>query len=278
MGIPFDGAVLGRRGAADGPTAIRQAMSGFSNFNLELGEGLEGAGIFDLGDLVVDPEDVRRAHLEIQKEVNSDLLASSLLVILGGDNSVSLPALTAFEEKFGDIGLVVIDSHLDMRGRIGGKPTSGSSYGLAVERLRGLDPKRVAEVGVHGFLNSSSYAKKVRDLGVSVFTAEDVRKSGAEEVAEQAFSVASKGAKAVYLSVDLDAVDLAWVSGVSAPSAGGITANELFQMVRAITKMDSVKCTDLVELAPHLDPSGRSQVVAATALTYAFAGFFSGKS
>ncbi|MDA4121183.1 MAG: arginase family protein, partial [Thaumarchaeota archaeon] len=55
VGVPFDGAVLGRRGAAGGPAAVREAMQGLSNYNVELGVGLEGARVYDLGDLIVEP-------------------------------------------------------------------------------------------------------------------------------------------------------------------------------------------------------------------------------
>ncbi|HKT22305.1 MAG TPA: arginase family protein, partial [Nitrososphaerales archaeon] len=161
LGIPFDGAVLGRKGAVGGPQAIRQSMGSFSNYNVELGVGLEGGRVFDLGDLVLGRgTDVLRAHRQIESELSGDLLPSSLLAILGGDNSISLPALRASGRKFGRLGLVVIDSHFDLRGKIGGRPTSGSSYGLALETVPSLDPRRVAEVGIHGFLNSRKYFEK----------------------------------------------------------------------------------------------------------------------
>ncbi len=273
LGIPFDGAVLGRKGAAEGPSGIRRALSGFSNYNLELKIGTEGSEVFDLGDLSVYDDDVLKTHSGIEDEVGRDISDDSLLVILGGDNSVSLPAIRAYAKKFDEIGLVVIDSHLDLRGKIEGKPTSGSSYGLAMEEVGGLDPRRVVEVGIHGFLNSKKYADKAGRLGVSVFTASDVRKEGPAEVARMAYKTASKGARAVYLSVDLDAVDLSYVSGVSAPSVGGISAQELCEVAYSIAKERKVKCADLVETAPSLDPTGRSPVVAATALVYMLAGF-----
>lgn len=271
LGVPFDGAVLGRKGAAGGPAAVREAFSGFSNYNIELRVGLQDARIFDLGDLKVDNEDVQGAHREIEKEVGRDLQGDSLLVIVGGDNSLSLPSIRAFRKKYGEVGLIVIDSHLDLRGKIGGKPTSGSSYGLAIEE--GLKPERVVEIGAHGFLNSEQYARKAEKLGIDVVTAAMVDEEGPELVAKNAYAHASKGARAVYLSVDLDAVDLSQVSGVSAPSVGGISSRELFELVYSLTKKPKVKCADLVELAPALDSSGRSQVVAATALAYLFGGF-----
>lgn len=275
LGVPFDGAVLGRRGAAAGPAAIRQALSGYSNFNVELGVGLEEAKVLDLGDLMVDNEDTLEAHSQIEAEVLADLEESSLLVVLGGDNSVSLPSIRACVKRLGKLGLIVIDSHFDLRGEMEGKPTSGSSYGLAIETLKELDPRRVVEVGIHGFLNSRSYFEKAKRLGVTVLTASDVGEVGPEAAAKRAYDIASNGADSVYLSVDLDAVDLSYVSGVSAPSAGGMSAGQLFTFVYELTKKSKLRCADVVELAPSLDPTGRSERVASAAVMYLIAGYVS---
>lgn len=271
IGVPFDGAVLGRRGAAEGPDAIRQAMSGFSNYNIELDVGLEDARIRDLGDVVVGPR-VHEAHAIVQSEVSDAVRDDAMLVILGGDNSISLPALTSCAKKLGKVGLVVIDSHLDLRGEIEGKPTSGSSYGLAMER-RVVKPKNVAEIGAHGFLNSRVYADRAKRLGVALFTAEEVSRRGARAVARDAYARASRGTDAVYVSFDLDAVDLAQVSGVSAPSAGGMWARNALVLLYELARMPRVRCADIVELAPGLDPTGGSQRVAAAALVYLVAGY-----
>jgi formiminoglutamase len=277
LGVPFDGAVLGRRGAAGGPSAIRRAMSGFSNYNIELGVRLSKAKISDLGDVVFDGNDVVRAHGQVEAEVAAGLDEESLLVVLGGDNSVSLPSLRACAKKLGKIGVLVIDSHLDLRGEIGGRPTSGSSYGLALETIDGLDPQRVVELGAHGFLNSKKYFDKAERLGIRLMTAQEVREMGPEAAAREACRVASRGADAVYLSVDVDAIDLSEVSGVSAPSSGGLNAADVCKIVYEVVKGGKVACADIVELAPSLDQSGRSERVAATVLTYAVAGFLSRK-
>ncbi len=273
LGIPFDGAVLGRKGSAGGPAAIRQSLSFFSNYDPDSNSDFLKARVFDLGDLVPESDDVISAHSRIQEVVERELDAQSLLVILGGDNSVSLPSLRAFSRRFGKMGLVVIDSHLDLRGMIGGKPTSGSSYGLAIESIRDLDPRRVVEIGVHGFLNSRSYADKATRLGVECFPATAVRKMGVLWVAREAYEIAAEGAKAVYVSIDMDAVDLSSVSGVSSPSIGGISAAELMELARHFAGREKTKCADIVELAPVLDPTGRSQIVAATCLVNLISGF-----
>lgn len=275
LGVPFDRAVLGRKGAAAGPEAIRHAMAAFSNYNVELGIGLERSRVFDLGDLEVGGGDVNVAHSRIESEVGDLVKSGSLLVILGGDNSISLPSLRACSKELGKLGLIVVDSHFDLRGKIDGKPTSGSSYGLAIDTLEDLSPRRVVELGIHGFLNSRTYFEKVRRLGITVVTAEQVKRKGPESTAIEALRIASNGADSIYLSVDLDAVDISYVSGVSAPSAGGLAAVDLFKLMYKFGKSRRIACADLVELAPSLDPTGKSERVAATALLYLIAGFVS---
>lgn len=272
LGVPFDGAVLGRKGAARGPEAIRRSLSGFSNFNYELDIGLEGTNIVDLGDVSIGSNEIGEAHSLINAEVAGAVRDGSLLAILGGDNSISLPALAACARKFGTLGLVVVDSHLDLRGRIGGKPTSGSSYGLAIESGF-VSSDNVVEIGVHGFLNSRQYVQAAEKMGIKVVSAEEVASEGPKSIGREAYRAASRGVGAVYLSVDLDAVDLSSVLGVSAPSSGGITARELCVLSFEIARGEKVKCADLVEVAPALDPAGGAQRVAATVLTYLMGGF-----
>ncbi len=272
LGVPFDGAVLGRKGAAGGPSAIRNAMRFFSNFDPELSLDLRDAAIVDLGDVTTDAGDVTKVHAEVEKEVASALLPSSLLVLVGGDNSISLPSIRACSRDR-KLGVVVFDSHFDMREPMEGKPTSGSSYGTALRTVGSLSGSRFVEVGIHGFLNSREYADEAHRLGATIITAKEVRKAGAAESARRAHDIASLGADCVYVSVDLDCMDIAHMPGVSAPSAGGLGANELFEALYFLGSRKNVVCADIVELAPQLDPSGKSEVVAATALLHLVAGF-----
>jgi len=274
LGVPYDGAVIGRKGAVEGPSAIRQVLGGAANYSPELGVDLLDARVFDLGDIVIESEDPEAVQNQVRIEAYDMLESSSLLVVLGGDNSISLGSITACAKKFGKIGLVALDAHYDLRGKIGGKPTNGSSYGLAINTLKSeLDPKRVVEIGVRGFVNSRVYADEARELGIVTYTPADVRKLGAAKVAQQAYEAAATGADAVYLSVDVDCIDMAQVCGVSAPSSAGLDPWEVYEMVHYFGRQDKVTCSDLVELAPPLDPSGRSQAVATTVLLYLLAGF-----
>jgi len=274
VGVPYDGAVIGRKGAAEGPVAIRRVVGAAANYSPELGVDLLDARVSDLGDLVLDSQEVEAVQAQVKDEVSKALNESSVLLMLGGDNSISLGSISACAEKFGRIGLIVLDAHYDLRGKIGGKPTSGSSYGLAIKTLKGrVEPSRVVEIGIRGFVNSRDYAEEAKRLGITIYTPADVRKQGPTSIAHRAFELARRDADAVYLSVDIDCIDISQVCGVSAPSVGGLEPWEVNEMVYEFGRQKETVCADLVELAPSLDPSGRSQIVASSIVLHLIAGF-----
>lgn len=154
-----------------------------------------------------------------------------------------------------------------------GQPSSGSSYYLAIKELGERLKGRVAIVGLHGFLNSADYAKRARELEVEVFTADDVMKEGAFRTARRAYSIASEGSDSVYVSIDMDSIGLAEVSGVSAPSPSGLSSKDALRMSFFLSTRNKVRVVDIVETSPSNDPTGRSQVVAASLLVQLTSGF-----
>ncbi|MEM3267638.1 MAG: agmatinase family protein [Conexivisphaerales archaeon] len=273
VGIPYDGATLGRKGSAQAPAAIRNALRFNSNYDAQLGLDLTDLHIADLGDIVL-PDEVFSAHEQIRKEIIQLIKKDSLLLVLGGDNSLSLPLIQSYSEIFGNIGLVVLDSHFDLRDEINGKPTSGSSYNLAMKNLGyRLSPSRVVYIGLHGFLNSVEYAREARKKGITIFTEQDVKGYGATTLAKRAYDIASHDSNAVYLSIDMDSVDLSYVSGVSAPSPAGLTALELYDISFYLASRKKIFCVDIVETSPPLDPTSKSEIVAANLICYLSAGF-----
>ena len=69
--------------------------------------------------------------------------------------------------------------------------------------------------------------------------------------------------KSVYLSVDVDAFDPAVLPGTSSPEPDGLSYALAMQLIRAVTARNTLVGLDVVELAPNLDPSGRSELIAA---------------
>lgn len=264
FGVPFDGAVIGRPGAKEGPAAIRAALAPLKPWTAERGE-LRFA-LRDFGD-AAGWTDTASAHRAAEEAARAVLAAGLVPVALGGDHSLGYPLVKAHE---GRVGVINIDAHLDVRDVVGGKITSGTPFGRLLEDgvVRGAN---LVEVGARDFATSPAYAAKAAKHGVRVVGVERVRQDP-DAVAREAVATAAAGTGGVYVSLDVDVLDAAHAPGVSAPTPGGLSTSELYAFLRSCAREISARSRlagfDLVEVAPSLDEGGRTARAAAFALLH----------
>jgi formiminoglutamase len=293
VGEPYDGAVIGRPGAAEGPRAIREALAGLKTHHFDAGPvGTEGredagdggvgrpsdavatAGLIDLGNVDYDVAGDVAAAQDRTRKVSRRLHSTDTVpVFLGGDNSVTagnvgglIDALEGQADDGGSggsgdrVGVLNFDAHLDVREPHDG-PTSGTPY-------RQLYDDGLADyvcVGARHFETSTVYHDYVRERDGTVVTSEEV---GEDPVAAITRALEALRADQVYLSVDLDVLDATAAPGVSAPTPGGLTTRELFRAVRVATADPRLAGFEVVECAPPLDREGRTADAAARAVAH----------
>lgn len=276
LGAPAHRRSLSPTGADATPEAVREALRRYSPTLMgpppvDLAEALR---IADAGD-VADPdgaagEDRLRARVQALGE------ASDLVVVLGGDNSVTYATAQGAQAT----GLITLDAHFDLR--------DGVSNGSPVRRLveDGLDPHRIVQIGIADFANSAAYARRAADLGIRVITLDEVRLRGVPDVVAEALEVAGGGtgapaeadATGIHLDVDVDVCDRAVAPGCPASVPGGLEAWELRALVRAITADLRVRSTDIVEVDATADASdGRTVRLAALCVLEMLAGMHARK-
>ena len=274
LGVPFDGAVLGRKGARFGPDAIREAFRYDSTFDVETSTPLwDRLRVADAGN--VEPARTTKAmHDRVTAAVAALLDTGAVPIVLGGDNSLSFASARALVNRRGRMGLVVLDAHADLRPVKGGVVGSGTPYRRVIEELD-VPGKRVFEIGLKPWANAEALVAWGKGRGVTMVTARDALGEGPVAVMERALEHVSREADAVFVSVDLDVLDQADAPGVSAPTPGGLRAPDLFTMVRRAAAFKKVAAFDIVETAPKLDPTGNTARVAATTVMHAFAGLAS---
>jgi len=261
VGQPYDGAVIGRKGAAAGPAAIRESLAGVKTHHLDCGAV---GSVGDLGNLVVpDRAGVERVQERVQSVTTEIHEAAGLAVFLGGDNSLTVPNVSPLLEE-GSVGVVNLDAHLDCREPHDG-PTSGTPYRQLFDR--GLDA--LAVIGARHFETSTAYVEYARQQGAELIPPEAVADDLAGAV-ERALG-AVEGVDSVYVSLDVDVLDAAY-TGASAPTPGGLTPRELFRIVRRLADTDRLAGFEVVECAPPLDSEGRTTAAAARAVAHALAG------
>ncbi|EFW93658.1 formiminoglutamase [Haladaptatus paucihalophilus DX253] len=264
LGEPFDHAVIGRKGAADGPAALRESLAGVKTHHFDAGPV---GNVGDAGDLMLmldsdEPNEVTTRLLQQEARILTNRLhdADALPVFLGGDNSFTYPNAAPLLED-GSLGVVNFDAHLDVR-EVRDDPTSGTPYRQLFDA--GLDA--YACVGARHFETSSRYADTVRESGGEVVTAEEVGDDAVSAIDTALESL--DDVDAIYVSVDLDVLDAAFAPGVSAPTPGGISPRELFRMLRLAASDDRVAGFEVVECAPSLDRDDRTVNAGARAIAH----------
>ena len=80
-----------------------------------------------------------------------------------------------------------------------------------------------------------------------------------------ALEVAWKGAKAVYLSFDIDSIDCGFVPGTGWPEPGGFLPREALALLKAIAA-EGICAMEVVEVSPPYDISDTTALLAVRAV------------
>ncbi|TLS67000.1 agmatinase [Mariprofundus erugo] len=251
IGAPFDGTVSFRPGARFGPAAIRHASDGLETWSPALNADLESIHYADGGDLELPMGDVALVLAIIREAVDECLNDGATPFLLGGEHLVSLPAIEAVFDRYPDLVVIQLDAHADQREDYLGVKLSHACVMRRVCELIGYD--NVRQLGVR------SGTRDEYTLMQRFQTQACLREESLAELVDWI------GGRPVYLTVDLDVFDPSCMSGTGTPEPGGIDWWVFQRFITALQGCDMVGL-DVVELAPQLDPSGCSSVLAAKAV------------
>jgi agmatinase len=272
LGAPYDFGTQFRAGARFGPRAIREASTLFS-FGHAGAYDHEDDCIYlasdvrsvDLGDADIVHTDTLKSHANIKRGVQAILNSGALPVVLGGDHSINIPCIDAFEGH-GDIHILQIDAHLDFVDE-----RHGVRFGHGNPMRRAAEKSYVTGLTQVGIRNVSSTAREgyesARSFGSDILSVRQMRALGPQGVIDRI----PKGAK-VYVTIDIDGFCPSIAPGTGTPSHGGFLYYEVLEMLQAVAKRHSVVGVDLVEVAPDYDHSGSTAILAAQVLLN-FLGF-----
>ena len=149
LGLPFDASIPTRGGAKHGPQAFRDALPSLTTFGH--GIDLTARVVRDLGDLDLPPDSIRDAHERVQSAARDLFAAGATPFFVGGDNGLTGAILRGLADARPNLklGLVVIDSHYDVR-----------EYDDEDSLSSGTPYRRALETGIcHGSRTTLSKAK-----------------------------------------------------------------------------------------------------------------------
>lgn len=250
IGLPFDSTASFRPGSRDGPDAIRFASFNFESYDRYYDVDLTDLKICDLGnmDLGSDPA----CALETIKEGFFMLPKMAVPIFLGGEHSITPPIVESLSE--GEIGVLVLDAHLDLRDEYGGTRFSHACTSRRILEVGGV--KTYASIGIRsGSMEEFSFAA---ENDISYFTCREVREKGIDLVLD--YALKRLECERLYLSIDLDALDPSFAPAVGNPEPFGLTSWDVKRVIERVAP--KVIGFDINELAPIYD-RGETALLAA---------------
>lgn len=268
VGVPLSRTSISPSGASATPSAVRAALRRFATFHAGLDVDLEAVRVQDAGDLEVGHLDGEEALAAVDAGVRS-LPSYDLLVLLGGDNAITRPAMRALVPSLGTAGLLTLDAHHDVRGFHAG-PTNGTPVrGLIDEGLRGA---HVVQIGIGNLTNSRAYRTWCEERGITMVGVAAAQSEGVRTVVRRSLDRLATTCDALYVDLDVDVVDRSFVPGCPGARPGGLLPGELLKAAEEAGRHPAVRAVDIVEVDATADPTGVTVDLAAMCLLSVAAG------
>ena len=247
FGVPYDGTTSFRPGTRFGPAAIREVSNGLETYCPQLDRDLDDLAFADLGAVDI-PFGAPEPVVEAVRESTEAVLNLGLRpLMLGGEHSISSGAVAAVAAQYPDMVMVQLDAHADLRDSWLG---SRYSHACAMRRcLEVLPSQQLFQLAIRSgtrteFEELRSSGRLIADIGALAAVLDPLQ------------------GRPMYLTVDLDWFDPSVLPGTGTPEPGGFFWPDFAELV-AVLQQHRLVAADVVELAPQLDPSGVSSVLAA---------------
>jgi arginase len=285
----------GRRGVDMGPSAMRKAgllerlrdleydVVDEGNLHVEEPEGQ------DAGDPMLKylPQ-ISRAMEELCSRVSSAMDGGEIPLVLGGDHSIAIGTIAGVSSHFRKtgkkLGMIWFDAHGDANvpetsptGNIHGMPQA-IAFGRGAKELvciggfsegePKLDPASSSIIGARSIDRREK--KIIADIGLRVFTMEEIDRRGIYEVSREAVEIATAKTDGMHVSFDVDAMDPTVAPGVGTPVRGGLTYRETHTAMELIAESRRMVSMEVAEVNPILDVRNSTAEVAVEMVGSAF--------
>jgi agmatinase len=255
LGVPFDVTSTYRTGARFGPTAIRQASLNIETFSLRTGIDVEDIPLHDLGDLHVSASTEKT--LDLLESVTKSIIENGKMpVAIGGEHTITLGIARGLGTKAKKTAIISFDAHLDLRNEYMGLKLSHTTFLRRINEL--VKPARIIEVGTRAVCKEElAYAKKA---GIDYLTTQQIQRQGTKQTSHW-IKKELEEYRNIYLSIDMDILDPAYVPAAQNPEANGLEMNILLDMLENACDNRMIGF-DVLEIAPNYD-QGVSAIQAA---------------
>ncbi|SDS03643.1 agmatinase [Polaribacter sp. KT25b] len=245
--VPYDGTSTWQKGADKGPEAFLDASDNMELYDIETDSEVYKEGIF-LAETVTENSSPEAMVDAVHKITKKYINKNKFVALFGGEHSISIGTVRAFNECFNNLTVLQIDAHADLR-----KEYLGSKYNHACAMFEANQNTNLVQVGIRSMDISE---KRVMNTD-KVFFAHDmvVNEDWMDDVVDQLTNN-------VFITFDLDAIDPSLLPATGTPEPGGLFYYETLEFLKRVFAEKNVVGFDMVELCPNEDDKSSDFVAA----------------
>lgn len=251
--VPYDGTSTWIKGSDKGPLALMEASQVVELYDIETDTEVYKHGIYTCPILKIDPSPEKMVK-DVEKAVAALLKEGKLVVMVGGEHSITSGAVKAHNAVYKDLSVLQLDAHSDLREEYKG---SRFNHGCAIARVKDICP--AVQVGIRSMGAEEKGAFDPRNM----FFAEDIV-TGYDWIGRAIDRLTDN----VYVTIDLDVFDPSIMSSTGTPEPGGLGWYQVISLLKALTERKKVVGFDVVELCPT--PVNKAPDFMAAKLIYKF--------
>jgi len=234
--VPYDGTSTFQKGADKGPEAFLHASENMELYDIETESEVYKLGVF-LADPIFEKSSPEAVVEEVHRVTKEHIIKNKFVTIFGGEHSISIGAIRAFNECFDNLSVLHIDAHADLR-----KEYQGSKCNHACAVYEASQTTNLIQVGI-------------RSMDVAETSVLDLEKTWfAHDMANDEYwmdNVIEALGENVFITFDLDALDPSIMPSTGTPEPGGLFWYETLEFLKQVFAEKNVVGFDIVELCPN---------------------------
>jgi agmatinase len=245
---PFEATVSYGKGTARGPQAILVGTTHLETFEEEMAWDFEGnLAVATLPEISRKKDEPAEIYLRRLRETAAGLgLAPPFPLTLGGEHSITPAVMGGIFPDAEDLTVVQIDAHADLRDEYDG---SAWNHACAMRRVLDLNVRRLVALGIRS-AETEEFALARDDDRIVTHHAHTLQDPGRWAVMIEELT-GLEGP--VYLTVDIDGLDVPWCPGTGTPMPGGLTWYQTLEIVRTLARAENATLVgaDIMETVPQ---------------------------
>ncbi|WP_299798203.1 agmatinase [uncultured Maribacter sp.] len=258
--VPYDGTSTWGKGADKGPEAFLEASENMELYDIETDSEVYKQGIH-LTDPITENSSPEAMVNEVHAVTKDFIKRNKFVTLFGGEHSISIGSIRAFNECFDNLTVLQIDAHADLR-----ESYEGTKYNHACAVYEASQTTNLVQVGIRSM---DIIEKTVMDEEKTFFAH--------EMVADEYWSdkVIEAMTENVFITFDLDAFDPSIMPSTGTPEPGGLLWYETMEFLKQVFEDKNVVGFDIVELCPNKNDKSSDFLAAKLyykMLSYKFAG------